>query len=332
MAFVERTLASGESGAVAVLIGQRRIGKTSLLRQLQVRLGESYRPILIDVQGLLVSGVGAFFVELARRIAGEDGSEYAVREEDPLRYASAADMVREAAGSGQRVVLLLDEFDDLEEKVRVGRLNQEVFSQLRNLIQHSPNIGVVLCGTHRLEELASAYWSFLLNLATYCTIKPLDEESAPKVIMTPLGRLGIVCEDAAAWAATELSGSQPYLLQLLGYRLVERCVCSGEGAVRFADVEQVAQEVVEQGEIHLQYLWELAGARGREVLRELAGTEGWEETRHLTRSARMTAGVAATTIDALTRSALIFTQSGHCRPRVGLLGRWLASRGGSEAA
>ena len=326
MTFVERALASGESGAVAVLVGQRRIGKTSLLRQLEARLRGSYRPIFIDVQGLLVSGIAAFFVELARRVAGED--DYTVGEEVAESYDSVADMVREAAGTGRRVVLLLDEFDDLEEKVRVGRLNQEVFGQLRNLIQHSPNIGVVLCGTHRLEELAGEYWSFLLNLATYCRIGPLDERAAREVITAPLARLGIACEDAAAWAAAELSGCQPYLLQMLGYRLVEQCVTSGEGSVRFDDVERAADEVVEQGEIHLRYLWESAGAGGRVVLRELA--RPCRPANELARPAGMGAGEVARTVKTLCDLDLVAEESGHCRLRVGLLGRWLANRGGKE--
>jgi len=337
--FVERALASGESGAVAVLVGQRRIGKTSLLRQLEARLRGSYRPIFIDVQGLLVSGIAAFFVELARRVAGKD--DYVVGEEVVASYDSVADMVREAAGTGRRVVLLLDEFDDLEEKVRVGRLSQEVFGQLRNLIQHSPNIGVVLCGTHRLEELAGEYWSFLLNLATYCRIGPLDERAAREVITAPLARLGIACEDAAAWAAAEFSGCQPYLLQLLGYRLVERCVASGEGSVRFDDVERAAGEVVEQGEIHLRYLWELAGASGRAVLRELArpcrpalsareGAGVPTPANELARLTGITAAESARTVKMLRGLDLIAMESGYCRLRVGLLGRWLANKRGEE--
>jgi len=109
---------------------------------------------------------------------------------------------------------------------------------------------------------------------------------------------------------------------------VERCVASGEGSVRFDDVERAAGEVVEQGEIHLRYLWESAGAGGRVVLRELA--RPCRPANELARPAGMGAGEVARTVKTLCDLDLVAEESGHCRLRVGLLGRWLANRGGKE--
>jgi HEAT repeat protein len=326
MEFVERALASGGAGAAVVLVGQRRTGKTSLLRRLEAELAGRYRPVFVDVQGMLVTDTRDFFRELARRAAGgrHEGSMLADGH-DVRQYGGAgADLVREVAAQyGHRIVLLLDEFDDLEEKVRSGRLGQEVFSQLRNLIQHTDTVSLVLSGTHRLEELASEYWSFLFNLATYRRVGCLDEAPAGDVLRAPLRRLGIVYEDAAIARALRLTGRHPYLLQLLGYHLVEECVSSGEGAVRVGAVERAAGVVVEQGDIHLRYLWDSCGREAKRIVGVLAegnrevGSEGLGEATRLG-AADLRAGLRE-----LSGSELLWERGGRYGLNIGVLARWV---------
>jgi hypothetical protein len=306
---------------VVVLVGARRTGKTSLLKRLEHRLGQWCHPLFVDVQGMLVSGTEAFFGELARRaVAG--------REPEPMLTDgplwAPAEIVREAADRlDRRVVLLLDEFDDLEEKVRSGLLGPEVFAQLRHLLQHARNINLVLCGTHRLEELAGEHWSFLLNLATYQRVGSLEAEAAEAVIRAPLGRLGILCEDAAVARAVTLSGRHPYFLQLLGYRLVEQCVACGEAAVRTDMVEEVAAEVVEQGEIHLRYLWDAAGRQGQLILRVLAAAEVGMTREELRAASRLGSAAWGEAVRALAACEMIEERSGRYALQIGLLARWL---------
>jgi len=53
-----------------VLIGQRRTGKSSLLKQLPLRLGESYLPVYLDGQSIALDpGLPAFFSNLAMEIS-----------------------------------------------------------------------------------------------------------------------------------------------------------------------------------------------------------------------------------------------------------------------
>ena len=330
MAFVERALASGDSGSVAVLHGQRRTGKTSLLRRLEARLGDRYCVGFVDVQGMLVADTGAFFRELARCAAGESVSQPMLADGDAgaRRRNGGADMVREAAEhAGRPVVLLLDEFDDLDEKVRLGRLSGVVFGQLRNLIQHSANVSLVLCGTHRLEELAGDHWSFLLNLATYRRVGCLNREEALQVLEVPLRRLGIVCEDAAVAHAVRMTGGHPYFLQLLGYRLIERCVDSGEAAVRVELVEAAADDVVEQGDIHLRYLWERAGPEEQALLSALSACEFGATPDELQAQIDANASRMRHALRRLVAAELAREVRGRYTVRMGLLSRWVRTAG-----
>ncbi len=276
---VERALA-GDHAPVLVLVGQRRTGKTSLAMRLAARLAGAYRPAFVDMQGMLTYGTDAFLCELVRPLIAVEGlGSYEAGKGLPALQLndggggalSGAEMVREVVErSNRRVVLLLDEFDDLDHKVRIGRLDPGVLDQLRHLIQHDRNISLVLSGTHRLEELGGELWSFLLNLATYRRIGCLERQEAEQVVREPLTRLGIVCDDAAVARAVRLTGRHPYFLQLLGYRIVENCAATGEAGVCAHSVETAAHEVVEQGEIHLRYLWESVGEWGRPIVALLA--------------------------------------------------------------
>ncbi len=322
--YVERALAGGETGAVVVLVGRRRTGKTSLLKRLAGRLSYGYRPVFVDVQGILVSETEAFFEELARLALSGEGSGAMLGDGEAVAAGRGADMVREAAAlSDRRLVLLLDEFDDLDAKVESGRLSEEVFDQLRNLVQHSENVSLVLSGTHRLEELAGDHWSFLLNLAVYRRVGCFEREEGEEVLRAPLARLGIVCEDAAIGRAMRLTGGHPYFLQLVGYRLVEECVASGEGAVRVDTVERAAEEVVEQGDIHLRYLWEGAEEECRPLVVALAETEEGLSERELEKRLGWGAAGVREGLEKLLAWELVVEGGSRWGLRTGLLSRWL---------
>ncbi len=322
LAQAQRALGTGQNGSVLVLVGPRRIGKTSLLKKLAVQLSYNYRAAYLDVQGLLVADTEDFFKEVARAAARNVGDS--LSDGDLQLRGRGPDMVREVAAHYDRpVVLLFDEFDDLDEKVRRGRLSAEVFGYLRNLVQHSENIRVVLSGTHRLEELAGDHWSFLLNLATYRRIGCLQPEEAEMVLTEPFARLGIAWEEAALFRALRLTGGHPYLLQLLGYRLVEECVASGEGAARVALVEEAAEQVIEQGDIHLRYLWETAKEGGKALLQALAGRDAGLTEEELGKSLGFEPPSLRKLLKQFTAAELVVGRESRYTLRMGLFSRWL---------
>jgi DNA-binding transcriptional ArsR family regulator len=221
------------------------------------------------------------------------------------------------------VVLLLDEFDDLDQKVRAGILDAEALSQFRNLIQHSENVSVVLCGTHRLEELAAEHWSFLLNLAVYGRIGLLDWPDAADAIRVPLAQLGFICGEAAVDRAVWLAGRHPYLLQLLGYRLVEELTESGDETIGVEQLERASVDVIVQGEIHLQYLWQMAGDPGRQVMRALLSAEDRLTAHEISRATDIDRRLLSRALRELTAADIVTEDAGRFAAGIGLLSRWI---------
>jgi HEAT repeat protein len=277
--FLRRNLGGDKPGNVLALIGQRRVGKTSLLNQLAGRLGNRYRVVLVDMQGMLVEGAPLFFHELARRtlaalpreaIAAEPPAVYEFRRR-PSRYRDLlAEVSPRLARSGERLVIAIDEFDDLEHKVRSGLLGEEVFAQLRHLMQHLPRVSFLLTGTHRVEELGKEYWSFLFNLPVYRRLGLLGREEAARLVMEPLGQLGIACDDLVAERVFASTGGHPYLLQLACHRLVETCSQRRAPALTAEDADQELSELARLGRVHVDYFRQITSPPEQALLNLLA--------------------------------------------------------------
>jgi GAF domain-containing protein len=248
-----------------VLIGQRRTGKSSLLKQLPLRLGEGFLPVYLDGQALgLDPGMPAFLHSIASEIiyAMEDRGMGAAAPgleafaENPTSYFERNFLpgVRRALG-GRPLLLLLDEFEELESSVRRGTLDAAVFPFLRHLIQHSENLSVVFCGTHRLEELASDYWSVLFNISLYRHIGFLARGEAMRLIQEPVAGGGMQYDDLALEKIWRVTAGHPYFLQLVCHNLVNLHNRQNRSYVTVGDVNASLDEILTAGEAHFVYLW-----------------------------------------------------------------------------
>jgi hypothetical protein len=248
-----------------VLIGQRRTGKSSLLKQLPLRLGEDFLPVYLDGQSLALDpGLPAFLHAVATEISlalEERGGkipppDLAAFAENPTALFEKGFLasVRRRLG-GCHLLLLLDEFEELESAARRGTLDSSVFPFLRHLIQHTENLSVVFCGTHRLEELASDYWSVLFNISLYRHIGLLSREEAVRLIQEPVAQYGMCCDDLALEKIWRVTAGHPYFLQLIGHSLVNRHNRQRRSYVTVSDVNASVEEILTTGEAHFIYLW-----------------------------------------------------------------------------
>lgn len=264
IAFIRQNLAASHRNNL-VLIGQRRTGKTSLLKQLPGRLDDSYLPVYLDGQALgLDPGLPNFFLALATEIsfALEDrGFEFdSPKPEDFSTNPASAfehhflEKVRQVIGE-RHLLLMLDEFEELESAVRRGDLESSIFGFLRHLIQHTPALSVIFCGTHRLEELASDYWSVLFNISIYKHISFLSQSDAMRLIQDPVAPYGMRYDDLALDKIWRITAGHPYFLQLLCHSLVNQHNKTQRSYTTVADVNAALDEILASGEAHFVYLW-----------------------------------------------------------------------------
>jgi hypothetical protein len=267
-----------------VLIGQRRTGKSSLLKQLPIRLGDGFLPVYLDGQSLgLDPGMPAFLHAIASEIAfAMEDRGLAIAPPDPAAFAEqpAAHFEKQFLPavrrqlSGRPLLLLLDEFEELEASARRGTLDAAVFPFLRHLIQHTEHLSVVFCGTHRLEELASDYWSVLFNISLYRHIGLLSRAESMRLIQEPVASAGMQYDDLALDKIWRGTAGHPYFLQLICHQLVNLHNRVRRSYVTVGDVTAALDDILTAGEAHFLYLWMESDRMQKLALFAMARTGG----------------------------------------------------------
>jgi len=278
--FVRENLGRLGQENILVLVGQRRMGKTSLLRQLPAHLGEDYLPVFLDGQALGLEGglAGLLYdvaLEIVEALAGQglDGEPPTLDDltERPTHGFEKQFLPQVVQALDGRVLLLLfDEFEELEMRVRGGELPSSIFSYLRHLMQHSQNLAFLFAGTHRLEDLTADYWSILFNIALYQRVGTLDAGAARRLIVEPVQGCGLIYDDLAIEKMLRVTGGHPYFLQLLCHALVNLHNRERRNYLTIEDVNRTLAEIVGLGEAHLAFLWGESTPQEQAVLLALA--------------------------------------------------------------
>ena len=186
-----------ESSSRVYIVGERRIGKTSLIAEAARHLGKT-RPVFVDF--MAVKSLEDITHRLGQAILRAEKQQSRllsmVKHLSSLRPAISIDSITGspsvafAPGSGEQLetldslfyilekeknrVLVLDEFQD------IAALNDSprILARLRNLIQQQPQTGVVFCGSVRsqMEDMFTNETSPFFNAAVRLRVGPLDRE------------------------------------------------------------------------------------------------------------------------------------------------------------
>jgi len=217
-----REALEGERHSLWVL-GGRRLGKTSLLKELEHRVQRSRETPFValywDLQGSGdARGLGETLLssvedsEALRRATG-----VLVEDLESLPVADMlATLVRRTVRAGWRLLLLVDEAEEL---LVVGRADASVIARLRRVLARGPEVRTVITATRllaRIDEAAPLLTSpFLQGFVPPVYLTPL----APDEGRALLARGGFASADVEV--VLERTACHPFLLQLLASRLFE---------------------------------------------------------------------------------------------------------------
>ena len=296
---IKRQLGASNHANVILLEGNRRTGKTSVLRQLgKADVLPEWIPVYCSFQDAEGDGAKAgvatrnVFRLLARRTGwtlGDAGVETwfpGLPEREPgrpfkLAFRAALDRVFTDGGapfesfeiyiaaaveaaSPRRILLMLDEFDKLQEGIDAGITSPQVPENIRHLLQHQPGVSAIITGSRRLKRLREEYWSALFGLGHRVGISALPLDDARRLVTEPVdGRLGYLPQ--ARDRLAELCACHPFLVQSLCNRVFERAASGGDRTITVDVVEEAATEMVRDNE-HFRTLWDYAGTARRRLL------------------------------------------------------------------
>ena len=210
------------------VVGNRRMGKTSLLRQIELLTATTdnlYVPVFWDVQGCETAA------DLARELyyAFEDaeprlsrlGVDLAAVEEADVRELLRV-LRRAASAAGRKALLLIDESEAF---IRVGRNDPAELQRLRKALQEGQALRVIMTSTKALAEINDVGddWEtspFLFGFAL-CNLWEMDWASSRDLVRQAQSVEPVQATDQVIETICDYTNRHPYLMQVLCQRLWE---------------------------------------------------------------------------------------------------------------
>lgn len=229
---IERFLRAPSSPALFVY-GHRRMGKTSVLLNLDAHLGEDVLLVYLDMQGLVnqIDGPGDLLFDICRALVRrlkDIGLELEPTRQEEFTIPGAAwrrfaDTLRdlEPALSEKRLILAFDEFEYLESALVDQQLDRELLQSLRSLQNELPWLALVFGGLHTLGEMNGDYWFPFYSQAESILVSYLTREESTELLCNPSPDFDLVFNEDLLDELYRLTYGQPYLLQRLAWELVE---------------------------------------------------------------------------------------------------------------
>ena len=170
--WIEKSLSGQYADHILVVHGQRRVGKTSVLKQLGNRLPEKYLPVFFDLQGRTHTTLDRFLWWLARETVRVIKQERGVDVPPPEKELFARDpeyfenvfLHSLSPFLGEtRLLYTFDEFDNLDESGVKEELARPLTETLRRLMGRGDLNFIFSIGSsgRKLENMQAAYTDFL---------------------------------------------------------------------------------------------------------------------------------------------------------------------------
>ncbi len=219
---------------VLLLMGRRRIGKTSTLYQLvEGSRGRPLRqspdrpifPIYVDLQRYAGRPTDEWLRCVANDIYRKASGWPSVtlppldelRAEAPYTALDhCLDLLEKGLPPGGLAILAVDEVEQVRDGLDAGRLEPELLAYLRSQLQHRARIAFLLCGSRNLRE---SFWHPIFKLAVSCELGLLSREETAGLVRQPVSG-AMAFDEAAVDGIWRRTSGHPYLVQAVCHRLV----------------------------------------------------------------------------------------------------------------
>jgi hypothetical protein len=262
------------SGQSVSLVGERRVGKSSLLNALgfesqrtEFELPENFCFVFVDLQYIAGCMQEEFVTYLLRQIAESTGISIQMPPygslHEPLEQAA-----QEVLHQGRRLVVLMDEFDVL---VRNDRIPRELFAILRAWAGRFEIAFVLASREGSIEPILTedSIGSAFLNIFAPVYVGPLQESEARELIDLPAEHVGMPFTDEEKEWILQLGGHHPFYLQIACYHMFNG---------KFSDLiperrrEHLEEEFSYEAGPHLDYLLQGLLEREKKALQSWIAT------------------------------------------------------------
>ncbi len=217
-----------------VLYGHRRMGKTSILRNLPGRFGPHTHIIDFNLQRVgMIDQLSDLIYRLAIELHDalpaklkthipEPTEDQYYNTNNPTTQLDRLLKQIQTHRQNDRFIVAIDEFEILEDLILQGKIEPTIIAYLRALIQTYPWFILIFAGLHTLQEMTENYWNPLFGSVTRIPVSTLSRAAARELITNPTDDFPLDYDQDAIDRIIYLSGGQPYLTQLLCQSLITR--------------------------------------------------------------------------------------------------------------
>lgn len=272
-----------------LLIGLRRMGKSSLLEKVRRDgLGKHLIPVYVDLQGQ--QDLHTFYREVVKESCHLLSIDHYKLDAKDLNYSFLQFIayLKQQHLVNRYLLIMIDEANYLADPTRDYAGLQDT---LRALMQTAEQpVLLLFCGTHELREGANDYQSILFNTCKTQYVSYVTDNEAHEILTKPAR--GFLEYDPQALAlGFKLTAGHPYLLQLLGAKIIEQfdqaVIASKERSnyVIYDDMEAAGNALSEDdnkafstywldAEVHEQFVFSLMADYLDEINHEAISLEG----------------------------------------------------------
>ncbi|KYK36971.1 MAG: hypothetical protein AYK19_08000 [Theionarchaea archaeon DG-70-1] len=256
-----------------LMVGQRRAGKTSFLKQLQKRINSNHYCIFIDLELYPSLNDVDFFYEICQElhhaipnnISSPNPQDFARKS-----YMAFGNYIRSLLSnipSSKRIILIVDEFDKVERKIRESLFRPGFLLYFRGFFQHNPRISAIISGNFDFSELNSREWKEFFTLFNPKRVGVLDERSAIDLLTKPVKDL-LQYDQYAMKKILDFSGRNPFYIQLICHTLIN--YINEKKKQNFVEAEDVStvvlNEAKEKAELTLRLSWDELSRMEKNIL------------------------------------------------------------------
>jgi AAA ATPase domain len=265
---LEDALGRGRSRPTFFLNGERRMGKSSTLKQLPAMLAAHYLPIFYDLQARgISSSIVAFLRTIAREIyemTVSRGIQVKQLEEGRLKEAGQRneaavyyvfdewlrDVEDKLEQENRTLLLTFDEFEKLGEVGQAKYLDLNLLLDwFRSVVQNHPRLALLFSGVSNLEEMSigtGINWAgYFVNVRTL-KVGFLESEEAFKLITEPVPNFPgeKIFGEEVIKEIMRVTGYHPFLVQAVCETLVNNLNADKRDRTEMQDMSVAVNQVL----------------------------------------------------------------------------------------
>jgi hypothetical protein len=333
-----------------ILYGHRRMGKSSILRNLDQVAPQGSLVVYADMAGetSFIESTSDLLLGLADRIyyatrracsaptlLAPDPGAYSTQAQAQFHFNRLLEGVRDTLAGGI-LILALDEFEAVERAVENRKVGKEIYQFLRAKTQE-PWLTLVFGGLHTLDEMSRDYQQPFYGSYENISVSCLAHKDAWRLITNPTDDFVLNYEPAAVECIIAETGGQPYLVQQicrdaldhLNHELFDLGL-TREACITLADVVAVVgDDFFRRGTVYFDGVWTQASEPDQqELLCSLAQCDEPCTSSQLGTMAGMEEPILLQQLRWAERHDILYkTDADRWAFRVPLMQRWIRNRG-----